>query len=264
MSNLPLFSIIIATRNRRRFLERAIRSINNQTYNNLEIVLIDNVSDHPLTQSDINSKFPVKIIRNESSLAASANRNIGIENSTGEFISFLDDDDEIMPTKYASHANAFNSDPTIDLVYGNTKQVGPDGSTIVVSKGPPDITHFLLWRYVHLNAVSIKKEVFDDIKFNENMSSFGDVEIVGRILRRFKAKHIDELHAVWYRDDRSDQITKKNYRRSYENWSVLCDEFSEEINQSKELRRFYHRKMFKLSLMFFDIPRAVRSALRSV
>jgi hypothetical protein len=72
-------------------------------------------------------------------------------------------------------------------------------------------------------------------------------------------RHVDRLHAIWYRDGRPDQMTNKNYRKSYENWKRLCEEFRPELVSRAELRKFYFKKMLLLSLRFMDVPEAARS-----
>lgn len=259
-----LFSIIIPTRHRLPLLQRAIESINIQDYGNLEIIVIDNASDEPLTKHDISTNHSLTIIRNSTQLSASANRNLGARHAAGNIITFLDDDDELLPGKFSAHAEAFAKHPEAEFVYSNTRHIGPKNETLTISSGPPEMTPFLKFRYIHLNAFSVKKYIFDTMSFNEDMQSFGDVEFVGRLLRRGKAVHVPKLHAIWYRDNRDDQITRKNWRRSYKNWRILCDQFNEEIMADRSLRHLYHRKMFILSVMFFDTRQAIQSFPKTI
>jgi glycosyltransferase involved in cell wall biosynthesis len=89
--NKPLVSVIIPTYNRADLLNRAIKSVLNQTYTNYEIIIIDNHStDHT---KEIISKYNVKFIEINNSGIIAKSRNLGIKNSSGEYIAFLDSDD---------------------------------------------------------------------------------------------------------------------------------------------------------------------------
>jgi glycosyltransferase involved in cell wall biosynthesis len=94
LNNKQLVSVIIPTFNRKELLQRAINSVVNQTYENWEIIVIDNFSTDAtkdyISRMD-NSKIKFFQIRNKGIVAKS--RNFGISKSSGEFIAFLDSDD---------------------------------------------------------------------------------------------------------------------------------------------------------------------------
>ena len=97
MNNPTLISVIIPTYNRSVDLEKAIKSVINQTYKNIEIIIVDDNSCDK--ESAINQliaeKYKVNTyIRNHISLGASESRNIALRQSTGDLIAYLDDDDE--------------------------------------------------------------------------------------------------------------------------------------------------------------------------
>lgn len=261
---LPLVSVVIPTRNRPKLLARAVASVDAQSYPNIEIVIVDNFSDSPLTERDIPARHPVKIIRRERMTLLPDNRNDGADQSAGEFICFLDDDDFYRPDKISEEAEALLADPSLDFVYADTEQIGPNGEVMMRCEGPPEIHTFLRWRYIHMNALMLRRRTFEQVRFDPEMTTFEDVEFAGRLLRDFKGVHIPQVHAVWNRDDRPDQLTRRNWKRSYENWRRLCQRFDPEIRADKELRRFYHRKMFVLACMFGDVGQALKSALLAV
>ena len=92
--NTPLISIVIPTYNRSLFLERSIKSIINQTYQNWEIIVIDNNSTDDtdlVLEKYKEKKILIKKINNEGIIAKS--RNLGIKLAKGEYIAFLDSDD---------------------------------------------------------------------------------------------------------------------------------------------------------------------------
>lgn len=96
----PVFSIIIPTYNRAHLLPRAIYSVLNQTSENFELIVVDDASPNDQTKEVIEIINDNRIIylRNERNSGVSATRNAGIQKARGKYISFLDDDDELLPS----------------------------------------------------------------------------------------------------------------------------------------------------------------------
>ncbi|MCU7617824.1 glycosyltransferase [Chryseobacterium sp. PBS4-4] len=101
-SNRPLISINIPVFNCEKYIIRCLESVKNQTYENLEIILVNDCTpDNSMSLvrkfASENYDFNVKIIEHELNSGLSVVRNTGIKNSTGEYIYFFDSDDEITP-----------------------------------------------------------------------------------------------------------------------------------------------------------------------
>ena len=93
-------SIVVAVYNAEKTLKKCVESLLNQTYNNIEIILVNDCSkDNSLDICTEYSKTNenVKVISNEKNSGVSATRNNGINNSTGEYICFVDSDDYVEP-----------------------------------------------------------------------------------------------------------------------------------------------------------------------
>ena len=94
-----MISVIIPTYNRYELVNRAIDSVINQTYKDIEIIVVDDCSDDPRYEELKNNKN-IKYIRLEKRSGLPAcGRNTGIKNSSGDWVAFLDDDDIWMTTK---------------------------------------------------------------------------------------------------------------------------------------------------------------------
>jgi len=105
MSDTPLVSVYMPTKNRLGLLKRAVESVFNQTYSNVELHIVDDGSTDGTTeylQQLAESNQHVFIYRNEKSIGACASRNIAIKNANGIFITGLDDDDEFLPQRISS------------------------------------------------------------------------------------------------------------------------------------------------------------------
>lgn len=106
----PLVSAIIPTCNRPILVCRAIQSVLNQTYKNIEIVVVVDGPDKDTVASlEQFRESPVRIVALPLSVGGSEARNIGVRESRGEWIAFLDDDDEWLPEKTARQLKAAQS-----------------------------------------------------------------------------------------------------------------------------------------------------------
>jgi len=103
MNNKPKVSIIITTFNRDYVIIRTIKNVLSQTYSNLEIIIVDDCStdntEKIIKQFIDENNLKIKYIRNVQNLEISNSRNVGIKNANGDFITFIDDDDLILPDK---------------------------------------------------------------------------------------------------------------------------------------------------------------------
>ncbi len=128
-----LVSVIIPTYKRNLdYVSNALQSVINQTYDNVEIIVVDDSpSDYPFRdhiRTFVESLKSDKIIyiRNEKNLGGSLTRNVGINASHGEYITFLDDDDEYMPGKIEKQLN-FMLETDCDLSFSNMIMYRFDG-----------------------------------------------------------------------------------------------------------------------------------------
>ena len=94
----PLFSIILTTYNRSHFLPRAIRSVLQQTFKDFELIIVDDHSSDNTQQvvAAFNDNR-ITYIQQTHNQGVSTARNTGIQQANGEYICFLDDDDEYLP-----------------------------------------------------------------------------------------------------------------------------------------------------------------------
>lgn len=96
----PEFSIIIPTYNRSHLAGESIKSVINQTFNNIEIIVVDDCSTdgtEQVIEEIIKKDIRVRYVRTEKNLGGAGARNRGVSASHGKYIAFLDDDDEAFP-----------------------------------------------------------------------------------------------------------------------------------------------------------------------
>lgn len=121
-----------------RTVARAVRSVAAQTYDPVEVVVVDDCSPEPVADAvadvDTTGLAGVEVVRHEENRGASAARNAGIEVADGEFVAFLDADDEWRPEKLTRQVTRYReTGEEVRAVYTGIEQVGPDGETTAVS-----------------------------------------------------------------------------------------------------------------------------------
>ena len=118
----PLISVVISTYKREKELIRAIDSVLAQSYKNIEIIVVDDNgknNEFQIKTEKIMRNYSqhrnIKYIPNEKNLGGALARNVGIENCNGEYIAFLDDDDQYYENKLKKQIQLFNLDKSGDL-----------------------------------------------------------------------------------------------------------------------------------------------------
>ncbi len=126
MQHRPRVSVIIIFHNAERFLSEAIESVFGQTYENWELLLVDDGSTDRSTelarQGRERDPGKVRLLEHEGrrNLGMSASRNLGIREAQAEFIAFLDADDTWLPRKLELQVAGLESHPEAAMVYGPT------------------------------------------------------------------------------------------------------------------------------------------------
>lgn len=101
-----LVSVVITTRNRCCLLKRAIESVLNQTYKNIELIIIDDNSSDNTQELARSLKDKIIYIRHNKCMGGAAARMTGSKRASGKYIAFLDDDDQWEPEKIERQINA--------------------------------------------------------------------------------------------------------------------------------------------------------------
>lgn len=132
----PLVSVVIPTHNRPAMLEEALTSVAAQTYEHLEVIVVDDASPTPAEETVAAASIPARVIRHERNRGANRARTTGIEAATGEVIAFLDDDDRWDPAKLERQVRALRASGAGVVLVG---QHYVDESGAVTSVKRPEI-----------------------------------------------------------------------------------------------------------------------------
>lgn len=179
-------SVIIVTKNRYPLLKKAVDSVFAQTYPVSEIIIVNDASNDDTAQY-VNSLQEVRCIHNKVSVGGAAARNIGIEAATGEYVAFLDDDDQWDATKiekqvsHVSHSGA-------DIVYTGTTVIDEYGNRGAFCFHPRFVNSRLNICFLNFigitSTVMIRRAVLDDEKFDIQMPALQEYELFIRLIRR--------------------------------------------------------------------------------
>lgn len=135
--NVPLVSIILPTYNGSRFIRKSLDSCLQQTYSNIELIIVNDCStdETPEIIEEYASRDPrVKVIHNQANQKLPASLNIGFAAATGFYYTWTSDDNFYAPEAIARMANILAQQPEYDLVYANYYKIDDDDRVIGVSE----------------------------------------------------------------------------------------------------------------------------------
>jgi Glycosyltransferases involved in cell wall biogenesis len=229
-----LVSVIVPTYNRERVIENAVNTVLNQTYKNIEIIVVDDGSADntrvKLAAYEKKIKYYYK-----SNGGCSCARNFGIDKANGQFIAFLDSDDEWLPNKIEKQLVALEQNEGFglaicDIAYvDNNKQVVYCSKLRETIKADGEILEqVLLIPNITCSYMMVKKQVFDIVgKFDETFDTANDYEMMLRITSKFKTVLIEEPLVRYKKSDNSvsHKLFSKNRLRAIEKLARYNPEF---------------------------------------
>src|SRR5262249_7710052 len=116
VSHLPRVSVIVPFHNEGKLINRALTSLAAQTYRGpIEIVIVDDAAKES-PPIEVDPRHPLKIVRSPSNVYAGAARNLGVKYSRGDYLCFLDADDEFLPQRIERHVDFFLEQPALAMV----------------------------------------------------------------------------------------------------------------------------------------------------
>src|SRR5262245_15868584 len=138
MKETPLVSVIIPVYNYDRYLAEAMESVLGQTYQRLEVIVVDDGSTD--RSSEVANSFAARGVRycHQVHAGIGAARNKGVELAQGDYVAFLDADDRWPLEKIERQLHAFESDPELEMVFGQALQLqnGPEWEAGVKNSKP--------------------------------------------------------------------------------------------------------------------------------
>ena len=240
----PLVTVYIPTHNRRFLLERAIKSVVNQTYKNLEIIVVDDGStdDTEVFMQKFIAEHPnVIYLKNSSSKGANTARNYAVKEAKGYFVTGLDDDDEMLPNCIEKLVEVYNDQYA--YVFGGSNVFSENKSCVErIEKGIITL-HDMLYRNVTGNQVLTTKQKFIAAGlFDEKLVAAQDYDMWIRMLKaKSQAKALEETVYNIY-DTSHDRITSS--QRKFKGYFQCYLKHKEIMNREERGARLsYLRKI---------------------
>ncbi len=213
--SLPKVSIVVPTYNRGNFIQEMIESVISQTYDNWELIIVDDGSTD--NTAEIITPYISNRIHYHSleHTGRSFARNYGIGNSTGELIAYLDSDDVFLPTKLEKQVKWLLEHPEYAMVYTSALHINDCGDflpALYVAECGGHIYNkvaMFLPVTITLPSVLIRKEIQDKIGgFDLGLDRFEDTDMWRRVSREYKIGALREplIKVRTHQDNRLDSL----------------------------------------------------------
>jgi glycosyltransferase involved in cell wall biosynthesis len=237
---MPTVSIITPTYNREQLLGRAIQSILNQTYQDFELIIVDDGSTDNTERlvKSFNSE-KVRYIRQRENKGPAVARNTGLRSAKGNYIAFQDSDDEWLPEKLEKQVRVFETaPPEVGVVYTSYYKARKNGkrarpyASLVPQEGDV-FSHLLKGRVVLPSTAVIKRECFERAGlFDERLLPIEDSELFMRFSRDYHFKCINEPLVLY--SPQSDSISKNTGAR-LKPYKLILERYLEDIKKDKRI-----------------------------
>ena len=206
----PKVSIIIPTYNRAKLLSRAIKSVLDQTFKDFELIIVDDGSTDNTRQAV--ERFQkrdsrIKYIWQENSGAPARPKNTGIKNAKGNYIAFLDDDDEWLSEKLEKQLELFEGlESDLGFVGCNILVINESNKKIWREYKIPRYSSQIFFEellegnfILTSSSIMIKKEVLDKIGlFDENLKFGDDWDLWLRISKKYRFAFVPDFLVKYY------------------------------------------------------------------
>lgn len=238
-----LVSVVIPTYKREpHIIQRAIDSVKKQTYDNIEIIVVDDSPSDWDGRAAVKKKFAemndvsVKYFQHDKNYGACRARNTGAEKAEGEFLAFLDDDDEWLPEKIEKQVQLMDQ---FELVYCLAVTVFDNGETEPFSNefAQGRLYNQLLFKNI-VGSTSlgiVKKDVFFEVGgFDNSILSSQDYDLWLRISQKYNIGCVNEV-LVKYNAHEGERITS-NPQKKLQGFMMILEKNREGYSRNKKAK----------------------------
>jgi O-antigen biosynthesis protein len=232
---MPKISVIIPCYNQGHFIDEAVESVLNQTFQDFEIIIVNDGSTDESTISKLSEyiKPKTKVVHTEN-YGLSAARNTGLLNADGDFIQFLDADDTILSAKFEEQLAIFREFPETEVCYTNFRIFDTSKNTILThpsnqltEKEP--LTDFLFrWERglsIPIHCALFRRKVWgQELPFNEELKAREDwLMWCNLAVRKARFHFLDKEFAVYrfHENNMSKNIVEMNYTFILSSYYIL-------------------------------------------
>jgi glycosyltransferase involved in cell wall biosynthesis len=214
---MPKVSVVIATRNRAKLLEEALRSVFSQTFQDFEVVIVDDAStdgskDHVYSLFS-NEAGRIRYLTNEQQKERCYTRNRGILASSGEYVALLDDDDIWLPHHLESLIGFLEENPDVGMAFSNYIHYSIDGFNEKAWSDDVLKDKDSAFEYRELNMIGLfgnltscifRRKIIDEIGgFREDLVFQEDWEFFVRTVMNYRVGYLNRITCLWRKLNRA-------------------------------------------------------------
>ncbi|WP_439481750.1 glycosyltransferase family 2 protein [Cyclobacterium plantarum] len=237
------FSIVVPVFNRAHTIERCILSVINQSFQDWELILVDDGSQDDTVEiihKYLEKDKRIKIIKRSSDRKKGANacRNIGIENSSGSYIAFLDADDEWKPErlKKVSDFISLSKSKAIysgGLINNGLEEFRRNSRGIIPGESPLDFL-FCDDSFAQTSTLVVASRLAEMVKFDENLQRNQDYDFFIRIHQKENWIFFDSFDVIihWLKGETRNHHFDSNI--------AFCEKHKYLVNNSNLLYKYYY------------------------
>lgn len=272
---MKLVSIIIPVYNVEDYIVRCLDSVVNQTYSNLEVILVDDKGTDKsveIVESYIkeHSNCNFKLIHHEKNLGLSEARNTGIKASTGEYLYFLDSDDELVENCIEKLIEPITKNPSIQIVQGATRAIPFKKYYSLEHLKDVNTYDNASFRKVFFkignmpvnawNKLINKSFLIDNDLFFEPRLIHEDEMWMFRVAQRVSLYHIIQDETIIHYQTQNSIITSLESHRNFQSWTKILKTIVQEIDDLEKVGQI-KRYLYELLISWEGIEPSDRLLL---
>ncbi|NBQ68548.1 MAG: glycosyltransferase, partial [Nitrosomonadaceae bacterium] len=231
-NDLPLVSVIIRSMDRPT-LSDALDSVALQTYQNIEVVVVDAKGGSHRKLGEWCGRFPLRTIENGEPLDRSRAANIGLHSAKGNYLIFLDDDDLFYPEHITNLVTALQNHPGVRCVYSGVRvehYVDQQLQEVTAFNEPYDQRRLWGRNFIPIHAMLFECSLVtrDHCGFDENLQVFEDWDFWIQVAQHSEILHIDNITAIYHNYGHSglglqqdETFLKESRSKVYDKWKML-------------------------------------------
>lgn len=249
-SKNPLISIIVPTYNRPELIKKTINSLLNQTYTNIEIIIVNNYPQLNLKSfiSSINDNRIKYFIESKKNTANA--RNLGLKHASGQYICFCDDDDLYLPNKVKLQLKFMQTNPQLGFSYHNFYFKKNNKLTLgIVKKAPTNFIDLITANFftIHSGSLMIKKKCFIKVKgFNSKLPSNEDADFNYQLASKFKFRYLSKPLTIYqlHSKNKKKTLQRKHYLNIEKVKVKYLKKISNPTNPQKHKLNYHQARLF--------------------
>lgn len=235
----PLVSAVIPTRNRASLLRRALESVAAQSYQPIEVIVVDDGStdETAAVVASFQERLGLMYIKNKEAKGAPQARNTGIKAASGVFVAGLDDDDEWHPNRISSLVNAY--DDSFSCITSNIRFQYAEGSVTWHKQEVIDLNTLLYSNQVGNQVLVKRKRLLNVGGFDEQLEAAQDYDLWLRLCNSYgPVKNVKKALQIVHAEHEAERIS--NSITQLKGYFAFYKKHKHRMNRSQRKYQLYN------------------------